>query len=125
MDPRRAPQPVGPAHLSDQVTDLSGDRWAAASEPELPLPEGPETPPMPANHRLRADDRDGVHHARAEAIELDKVQPISIRQPQAPRCTPPQYVHLMAENQILSFEPPPRLHERHQPTQQQTDHSKH
>src|SRR5215510_9931783 len=117
MDPRRTPQPVGLAHLPDQVADLSGDRWTAASGPGLPSPEGPESPSMPTNHGLWSNDRDGVHHARAATIEPDEGQPIRIGQPQAPRCPPAQNVHLMAENKILSFEPAPRPHQRCQPMQ--------
>jgi hypothetical protein len=104
MDPRRAPQPVGSARLPDQVADLLGDRRTAASGPGLPSPKGPESLSMPANHGLWPDDSNGVHRARAEAIEPDERQPfrINIRQPQAPRRTSAQYVHLMAENRVLS-----------------------
>src|SRR5262249_60957828 len=55
MDPRRAPQPVGLAHLPNQVLDLSGDRRTAHSGSGLPAPEGPETLPMPANPGLWSD----------------------------------------------------------------------
>src|SRR5215813_10149270 len=65
MNPGRTPQPVGAAHLPDQIADLSGDRWTAASAPGLPSPEGPKSLPMPADHRLRSDDRDGLHHVWA------------------------------------------------------------
>jgi hypothetical protein len=58
-------------------------------------------------------------------MEPDESQPIRITQPQAPRRTSAQYVHLMAENKILSFEPPSRLHQRRQPMQQQFDHPQH
>src|SRR5262249_29419602 len=78
MEPRRAPQPVGLAHLPDQVADLSGDCWTAASGPGLPSPEGPESLPMPANHGLWSNDCDGLDHARAEAIEPDEGHPIRI-----------------------------------------------
>src|SRR5262249_54220966 len=117
VDPRCAPQPVGLAHLPDQVADLSGDGWTAAPGPGFPSPEGPETLPMPADHGLWSYDRDGVQHARAEAIEPDEGQPIRIGQVQAPRCPPAQNVHLMAENKVLSFGPASRLHERPQPMQ--------
>jgi hypothetical protein len=80
---------------------------------------------MPANHSLWSDDPNRVHHARTETIEPDEGQPVSIGQPEAPRRTSAQYVHLMAENEILSFEPTSRLHQRHQPMQQQFDHPKH
>jgi hypothetical protein len=50
--------------------------------------------------RLRADDRDGTHHGRAEPIEPDERQPIVIRQPYAPRCPPAQNVNLMVEDQV-------------------------
>jgi hypothetical protein len=46
-------------------------------------------------------------------------------QPQAPGRSPAQYVRLMAENQILSFETTSRLQERRQPMQQQFDHPQH
>ena len=36
-----------------------------------------------------------------------------------------KYVHLMAENKVLSFEPPSRLHQQRQPMQQQFDHPQH
>src|SRR5262249_56078875 len=105
--------------------ELAGDCGTAASGPGLPSPEGPETPSMPANHGLWSDDRDGVQHARAEAIEPDEGQSIRIGQPQAPRYSPAQYVHLMAERKILSFDPASRLHERPQPVQQQLEHPQH
>jgi len=78
VDPGRTPQPIGAAHLPDQIADLSGDRWTAPSAPGIPSPEGPESLPMPADHRLRSDDRDGLRHAWAEAIEPDKEQPIRV-----------------------------------------------
>ncbi|HEY7086757.1 MAG TPA: hypothetical protein VH518_01630 [Tepidisphaeraceae bacterium] len=49
-------------------------------------------------------------------------QTIGIGRPQGPRCPPAQYVQLMAENKILSFETAARLHKRRQPMQQQFDH---
>src|SRR5215831_8807683 len=52
---------------------------------------------MPVDHRLRSDDRDGVHHARAETIEPDKGQPIRIGQPQAARCASPGVTIRLAE----------------------------
>jgi hypothetical protein len=80
---------------------------------------------MPANHGFWSDYHYDVHYTRAEAIEPDEGQPIRIGQPQAPRRTSSQNVHLMAENKILSFEPTARLHERCQPMQQQFDHPQH
>jgi len=74
------------------------------------------TPPMPVDHRFRPDDCDSVHHARAEAIEPDKRHRIRIGQPQTPNAPSAQYVHLTAEYQILSFEPPMQFRQRRQPT---------
>jgi hypothetical protein len=39
--------------------------------------------------------------------------------------TSAQYVHLMAENQILSFEPAARFHQRRQAMNQQFEQSLH
>src|SRR5215472_5673239 len=49
----------------------------------------------------------------------DEGQPIRSGHPQAPRRRPLQNVHLMAENQILSFEMASRLQQGRQPTQKQ------
>src|SRR5262245_52989914 len=78
MDPRRTPQPVGPAHLPDQLADLPGDRRAATRGARLPAPKRLESPPMPADQRLGSDDRDGIYYGRAEAVEPDQGQPICV-----------------------------------------------
>jgi hypothetical protein len=53
-----------------------------------------------------------VDHDRwAEAMESDECQTIRIGQLHASRCPPTQNVQLMAENEILGFEPASRLHQ--------------
>ena len=38
MDSRRAPQPVGQAHVADQTPDLDWNLWPAATRARLPAP---------------------------------------------------------------------------------------
>ena len=82
MDPRCTPQPVGTAHVPDQVTDLPADRWTATSGPRFPAPQGPELPPMPSNQCLGPDDRDNFNDRRTTAIEPDECQPVCIGHPE-------------------------------------------
>jgi len=116
VDSRRTPQPVGPAHFPDQVADLSGDHRAASSGPGLPTPEGSEPAPMPADQRLRSDNRNGNNCGGAKPIEPDEQKPIRVGQPHAPRHFAPQDVQLMAQQQDLDLKPPSRLDQRNQPT---------
>jgi hypothetical protein len=44
VDPGCAPQPIGLAHLPDQIADLLRDRRTAASGPGLPPSKGLENP---------------------------------------------------------------------------------
>src|SRR5262247_1245727 len=68
MDPRRTPQPVGPAHLPDQIADLLGDRRPATAGPRPPAPERLEAASMPADHGVRIDNRDRVKNLWAQPV---------------------------------------------------------
>ena len=55
MNPRRAPQRIGPAHASDKVPDLRINPWACAAA-TLPAPVVPEALPVPAYNYFRLND---------------------------------------------------------------------
>src|SRR5271163_3807911 len=48
----RAPQWVGHAHLSDQVTNLTVDRWPADARARFPAPVGLKAATVPADDGL-------------------------------------------------------------------------
>src|SRR5262245_26725256 len=60
VDLRCAPQSIHPAHLSNQIADLPGDRRPTTSGPRLPAPKGLEPAPMPTDQCLGLDDHDSV-----------------------------------------------------------------
>jgi hypothetical protein len=73
MNARRAPQPVGEAHLADQVPDLQWNLWSAATRARLPAPVQAEAGPMPPDDRLWLDNGDGVQYRRKQ-VEPDEEQ---------------------------------------------------
>jgi hypothetical protein len=53
VDPGRAPQRVGEAHIPDQLTDSKWDLRSAYPRARLPSPEQAKPGPVPADSRLR------------------------------------------------------------------------
>ena len=78
MDPGRAPQRVGQAHVADQLANFERHLWSAAAMSQLPSPEEAKTGAMPTDNRLRLHDHQGIHNARREPIEVGKNQTIEI-----------------------------------------------
>jgi hypothetical protein len=62
MDPGSASERVGEAHVADQLTDFERDLRSAYSRARFPSPEQAKPGPMPADDRLRLDDRQGVQN---------------------------------------------------------------
>src|ERR1039457_6911421 len=64
MDPRRAPQWIGNAHLADQPADLQRHNRPATTASRLPAPMRPETRAMPADNGVRLNDRQGIANSK-------------------------------------------------------------
>ena len=47
---------VGNAHLTNQVSDVSGNSWPTRATPRLPTPKRLEGLPVPPHDRVRPDD---------------------------------------------------------------------
>jgi hypothetical protein len=57
MDARRAPERIGEGHGADELRNLRGDvRSTGSTVSGLPVPEGPEALPVPANDGLGANN---------------------------------------------------------------------
>src|SRR5664280_3342289 len=64
MDPRRAPQRIGNAHLADQPADLRRHSRPATTAAGLPAPIRPKTRAMPADNGVRLNDRQHITNSR-------------------------------------------------------------
>ncbi len=53
VDPGRAPEGIGKAHVTDQLADFERHLWPAAARSRLPSPEQAKTRAMPADNTLR------------------------------------------------------------------------
>jgi len=60
--PRRSPQWVLLAHLSDEVADLAVDLGAATTSAGFPAPIGPKAAPMPPDNGFGLDHGDRIQN---------------------------------------------------------------
>src|SRR5215470_10632770 len=111
MDPRCSPPRVFLAHPSDQIAQLSIDLWPPCPLPRFPTPERRETRTMPAKDGLRLNDLRRTEQARPAPGHPDQQGPVTAAQPKARRRTPQRDAELMAEEQVLGFNPARRLEE--------------
>ena len=125
MDARRAPQPVGQAHLPDQAADLPGNLRPTAPRARLPAPVQSEARPMPSDDGLRLDNRHSVQHRRKQAIEPDEEQSVGHRQFRLRGNAPAQHIQLMPQQHDLGFQPRLRLERRDQDVEEQDQERDH
>src|SRR5215470_1537155 len=105
MDPRRAPERVGKAHVADQLTYLKRHGRPSAARPRLPAPVRSESDTVPTDHGVRFDNRQRRSNigGTVDRGENQSVGPAEGR-PLWP--CPPQNIDLLAQHQILSFKRP-------------------
>ena len=105
MNVRRSPKPVLKAHASDQRPQFRSDRRPTSVIPRFPAPVATKAGPMPAQQRLRLDDRHCLQDRREPAIKLDEEQPIAVRELDATAHLALQNDQLLSERGILCFKP--------------------
>src|SRR5215471_2197749 len=107
MDPRRAPERVGKAHVADQLTYLKRHGRPSAARPDFQRQYALN--PIRCQ-RITVSGLIIASAARTsgEQTEADENQPIGPAEgrPLWPR--PPQNIELLAQHQILSFKRRPR-----------------
>jgi hypothetical protein len=99
VDPRRAPERVGAAHLPNQVTNLALHRRPPGSR--APTPKEAEAPTVPLNHRCRLDQHHRLQTAWPQSVEQDPEQAVEREQPEPTRPLAAKNVQLMAQGGIL------------------------
>src|SRR5262249_36530534 len=126
VDARRAPNRVVYAHLPDQCAQLGLDRRPASQRSRLPAPIAAKARAVPADQRLRADDRKNLKDRRKPALKHDQDPAIRVRKPDATLEPAPQNGQLMPKYRVHSLKPHLRLDWRGQDSQDETqkpDHS--
>ena len=101
---RGAPQIVGEAHVADQLAGFERHFWSAAARARLPSPEQVKPGPMPADDRLRLDDRQGAQNSRRDLIETGKDKTIESIEGNPLRRFSSQHIKLVAQRQDLRLE---------------------
>jgi hypothetical protein len=109
MDPGCAPQPVFPAHLPDQITQVTIDLRPPCPISGFPTPEHFEASTMPTQNGLRLLHLDHTNKARPEPGHPYEQRAIAATQSETRWCPPQSDDKLMAEKQILNLKPAPRL----------------
>src|ERR1700733_15336639 len=104
MDARRPPKRIFHTHLLDKIAQFTIDLGSATQITGLPVPPGPKSRPMPANHSLRADNGDRTCNSRKEPEQPSEQGPIAARYFWSLRGLPPQNIQLMAKNDNLSLQ---------------------
>src|ERR1700716_3034159 len=104
MNTRRAPERALHAQPPDQAAQLNRNSGPAAARTRLPSPIKPKARPMPAQHSVRLDDRDGAPQRRKQPPQPDKKQPVSGRQPGLRGSLSTKHVQLMPQQRDLGFQ---------------------
>ena len=107
VDARRSSQWVDPVHLANKGAQLSWDFRSADAIARSPAAIGPKASTVPANDRLRPDDRKGACGAGEPAIEPNKQKAIDIRESRPLWHPSTKHVDLLPEDQ--NSLPPVRL----------------
>ena len=108
MDPRRAPQRIGNAHLADQPADLQRHSRPATTMSRLPAPIRSKPRPMPANNGIRLNDRQRIANFRKQPIETNEYQSVDGTEGEFLWSSPPQNVYLLPQRPNLCLERCPR-----------------
>jgi hypothetical protein len=80
---------------------------------------------VPTHERLGPDDYENLEDCWKPAIQLDKEQAITVREPDATMQPTPQDNQLMSKHRVLSFKPQLRLEWRGQDGQSETEQPNH
>src|SRR5882724_3094176 len=98
MDARRAPEGIGEGHGADELCNLASDRRSTGSTASgLPVPEGAEALPVPANDGLRLNDMERFAPPRPPLREPHPEEAIESSEPRSLRAAAERRVAVVAQ----------------------------
>src|SRR5450756_2338392 len=95
MDVWGAPERVRPAYLANERAQLSRNLRSANMVARSPAPIRSKPSAVPANDRLRPDNRNRAKDGGEPVIKPDKQKAISIVEVRSPRCPPAKHIDLL------------------------------
>ena len=121
MNAWRAPKRVRTAHLANERAQLSRDLRSANTVARSPAPIRPKPSTVPANDRLRPDNRNRAKDGGKPAIEPNKQKTIGIVEVRSLRRPPAKHIDLLPQDQVFRFQRCSRLEARSQDTENQLE----
>src|SRR5260370_15389521 len=97
MDPRRSPQWVCDAHLSDQPAYFQRHRRSTATRSRLPAPLRSESGAVPTDNGVLLHNRQRIASARKQPIEANKNQSVDAAEGLLSRRRSPQHLYLLPQ----------------------------
>src|SRR5216683_6399482 len=82
--------------------------WPATARSRFPAPIGSESSAVPADHRLRFENFQGVQYSRSHTIERSKHKAVNVTERQPLWGFAPQHVELMSKDKDLGLQRSPR-----------------
>src|SRR5665811_1465148 len=120
-----APERVRPAHLANECAQLSRDLRSANTVARSPAPIRPKPSAVPANDRLRPDNRNRAKDGGEPVIKPNKQKTIGIVEVRSFRCPPAKHIYLLPQHQDFCFQLCSRLEERSQDAENQLEQIHH
>ena len=101
MNPRRTPNRIRHAHLTDQIANCGGDFRSARTAFARPFPVQPKSLPMLGDHGFRFDDHEGAAPVGPNFRKPRTKQPIRWTKLHPPLLLSAQNIQLVAQSEIL------------------------
>jgi hypothetical protein len=108
VDPRCSPKRVRDAHIANEAANARRCRRPTTARSGFPAPISSEPSAVPADHRLRLENRQCVQYSRSHAIESRKHQAVNIAERQSLRGFAPEHVELVSKDKDLGLQRNPR-----------------
>jgi hypothetical protein len=105
---RGAPQSGFAMLMSYELANVRRCLWPATARSRFPAPIGSESSAVPADHRLRLENFQGVQYSRSHTIERGKHEAVNVTERQSLRGFAPQHVELMSKDKDLGLQHSPR-----------------
>ena len=101
MDPRRSPQWVCDAHLSDQPAYFQRHRWSTDTRSRLPAPVRSESGAVPADNGVRFHNRQRIARVSKQLIQTNEYQSVDGADGEFLWSSPPQNIDLLPQRPNL------------------------